>query len=179
MMSNTLSKIVIFTVGAAIGSAVTWKLVKTKYERVAQEEIDSVKDLYSKRERETTKEESDPEEVVVDEETKEEYVAKIKEYGYSSNDDEIVKEDEDVERPYVISPHEYDEIGYRTVSLEYFADGVLIDEKGKIIRNVDEVIGIEPEEHFGEYEDDSVFVRDDRKRIDYEILRNEGMYAER
>lgn len=177
MTSSTLNNIIIFTVGAAIGSAVTWKLVKKKYERIAQEEIDSVKELYAKKE-EASKE-AESEEVVVDEKTKEEYREMVKDLGYSSDDTEVVKEDEDVERPYVISPHEYDEIGYRTVSLEYFADGVLIDERGKIIRNVEEVIGIEPEEHFGEYEDDSVFVRDDRKKIDYEILRNEGTYAER
>lgn len=177
MTSSTLNNIIIFTVGAAIGSAVTWKLVKKKYERIAQEEINSVKELYAKKE-EASKE-AESEEVVVDEKTKEEYRGLVKDLGYSSDDTEVVKEDEDVERPYVISPHEYDEIGYRTVSLEYFADGVLIDERGKIIRNVEEVIGIEPEEHFGEYEDDSVFVRDDRKKIDYEILRNEGTYAER
>ena len=37
MNKSTLSNIVIFAVGAAIGSAVTWKLLKTKYEQIAQE----------------------------------------------------------------------------------------------------------------------------------------------
>ena len=48
-MKDTLSKIVIFAVGAGIGSAVTWKLLKAKYEQIAQEEIDSVKEVFSKR----------------------------------------------------------------------------------------------------------------------------------
>ena len=45
-MKDILGKVLLFTAGAAIGSAVTWKLVKTKYEKIAQEEIDSVKEEY-------------------------------------------------------------------------------------------------------------------------------------
>ena len=39
--------VLVFAAGAAIGSAVTWKVVKAKYERIAQEEIESVKDAYA------------------------------------------------------------------------------------------------------------------------------------
>lgn len=35
-----------------------------------------------------------------------------------------------------------------------------------------------PLNHFGEYEKDSVFVRSDPKRCDYEILRDLRSYAE-
>ena len=45
MNCGILNKILIFSVGAAIGSVITWKLVKTKYERIAQEEIDSGKEV--------------------------------------------------------------------------------------------------------------------------------------
>ena len=45
-MNKTLCNVLLVTVGAAIGSLVTWKVVKTKYEQIAQEEIDSVKDEY-------------------------------------------------------------------------------------------------------------------------------------
>ena len=37
-----------FLIGATVGSITTWKLLKTKYEQITQEEIDSVKDVYSK-----------------------------------------------------------------------------------------------------------------------------------
>ena len=47
-MSNTIKNLFIFAVGAAIGSAVTLKLVKSKFEKIAQEEIDSVKEVFSK-----------------------------------------------------------------------------------------------------------------------------------
>lgn len=170
-MNNTLSKFVIFTVGAALGSAVTWKFVKTKYERIAQEEIDSVKEAYA-----TSK--AEKEEEIIREEIRSESAKIIEKFSYASS---IEKEEEkvDTRRPYVIPPSDFDEVGYDTVSLEYYEDGVLVDDRGNIIRNVDEMIGIDPEEHFGEYEDDSVFVRDDRVKIDYEILRHEGSYSER
>ena len=47
MMGDKIVKLLIFGVGAAIGSVVTWKLVKTKYKRIADEEIESVKKIYS------------------------------------------------------------------------------------------------------------------------------------
>lgn len=58
-----------------------------------------------------------------------------------------------------------------TDSLTYFADGVLADECGEIVDDVEEIIG-DGLDHFGEYEDDSVFVRSDAKRCDYEILKD-------
>ena len=48
-MSNKLISIGAFVVGAAIGSVVTWKIVKTKYEQFAQEQIDSVKEVFARR----------------------------------------------------------------------------------------------------------------------------------
>ena len=37
---------------------------------------------------------------------------------------------------------------------------------------------IEVADHFGEYENDRVFVRDDRRQVDYEILRDERTFME-
>lgn len=76
------------------------------------------------------------------------------------------------EVPYVISPDEFGELeDYTKVSLTYFADGVLADECGEIVDDVEEIIG-DGLDHFGEYEDDSVFVRSDAKRCDYQILKD-------
>ena len=44
-----INKILIFAAGVAIGSAVTWKLVKDKYKKLADEEIASVKEVWSKK----------------------------------------------------------------------------------------------------------------------------------
>ena len=47
----------------------------------------------------------------------------------------------------------------------------MADECGEIVDDVEEIIG-DGLDHFGEYEDDSVFVRSDAKRCDYEILKD-------
>ena len=38
------------------------------------------------------------------------------------------------------------------------------------------MVGLESLDHFGEYEEDTVYVRDDSKKVDYEILRNTEEY---
>ena len=49
------------------------------------------------------------------------------------------------------------------------------DEK---VEDVDNVVGLESLAHFGEYEDDSVFVRNDRLKCDYEILLDQRTYSD-
>ena len=46
MNRDMLIKAFIFTAGAAIGSVVTWKVIKTKYEQISNEEIESVREEY-------------------------------------------------------------------------------------------------------------------------------------
>ena len=48
-MSNKLFGVFMFIAGAAAGAAVAWKLTKTKYEQIAEDEIDSVKEVFSRR----------------------------------------------------------------------------------------------------------------------------------
>ena len=81
--------------------------------------------------------------------------------------------------PYVIPPEEYDENDYETESLTYYADGVLTDMYDNIIEDVEDTVGTDSLTHFGEYEDDSVFVRNDERQIDYEILLDSDKYYDK
>lgn len=205
-MNDTLSKVLIFAAGAAIGSAVTWKLVKTKYEQIAQEEIDSVKEVFSKRTEEIKNDIDKPHvremSVIPEKPDLKEFAASlIAKEGYDTLSDE---EDEDAEyyddeeddievdayieeyegddeddssAPYVISPEEFDELtGYNTETLTYYADGVLTDCHDDIIEDVENTVGLDSLNHFGEYEDDSVHVRNDARQCDYEILKDYREY---
>lgn len=103
-----------------------------------------------------------------------EYTQRLQEAGYKDYSRTIDEKPSGTpgEVPYVISPDEFGELeDYTKVSLTYFADGVLADECGEIVDDVEEIIG-DGLDHFGEYEDDSVFVRSDAKRCDYEILKD-------
>ena len=82
-------------------------------------------------------------------------------------------------KPYVISPEEFGEFeDYERISLSYYADQILADEDDEKVEDVDNVVGLESLIHFGEFEDDSVFVRNDRLKCDYEILLDQRTYSD-
>lgn len=188
MKRTILSDIVLIAAGAAIGSAVTWHLLKTKYEQLAQAEIEDMKEYYSRKGvREPVEEDEDnkvSEATIENPDSKtpsvREYAEKLQEQGYTNYSDmEKKREADDVKKPYVISPDEYGEKDdYETYSLTLYADNVLTDEQDMPIEDVDNTVGCESLTTFGEYEEDSVFVRNDRLKIDYEILRMEVEYSE-
>lgn len=174
-----------FMAGAAVGIAGTWKYFRYKYERIAQEEIDSVKKVFSSRENDSIKSVSaNIEESKLSGNEKPsitEYVAKLQKNGYVNYSDmkSEVKEEVLTDGSYIIAPEafmEYDE--YDHVSLTYYTDGVLTDENDEIIEDVEELIGADSLDHFGEFEDDSVYVRNDGRKIDYEILKDRRLYSD-
>ena len=181
---------VMFVLGAAIGSIVTWQYTRKKYEQIAQEEIDSVKEIFSKRESAADVEITDPEphtaKIGKPEEKPDitEYAARLERDGYTNYSnvgaEQKKEEQETMEiKPYVISPEEFGEFeDYERISLSYYADQVLADEDDEKVDDVDNVVGLESLTHFGEFEDDSVFVRNDRLKCDYEILLDQRTYSD-
>ena len=179
-MNNGVKNLFSFIAGAAIASAITWNVAK----RIYEEEIESVKEVYSKR---AQRVESNTE-VSTDEPTpktpKEELNAIIEENGYASDDTNKEKKggSEDImanEDIFVISPNEFgDEDDYDVRSFTYYTDGVITDDMDNIVEDVEELIGEDIASHFGEYEDDSVFVRNDRMKAYYEILMDCRSYSE-
>ena len=205
-MMSKLSTTIAFLAGVTLGGATVWYITKERYAQLAEEEINSVKEAYAQREHKKEKAEKAMERYQgTDEEVQEGQTpvvsAKVAEKGSITEYAERIKNgapmdysrtsvppkpdvkaapasDENFgEHPYVISPEEFDELGYTPISLTYFADGVLADEHGVVVDDVEEIVG-DALNHFGEYEDDSVYVRNDAKRCDYEILRDEREYAE-
>lgn len=174
-MGNTLNKIFIFAMGAAVGSLVTYKLIKEKYKKIADDEIKSVKEVYDKKATLSKKEilkECHEDGSLSDEE----YVKKVENFGYGKDED-WGDEEVSTERPYVIEPEEFGECDYDTISLVYYEDGVVTDSlTGEVIDNVDDIVGLDSLNHFGEYEDDSVFVRNNALQNDYEILLDTRKY---
>jgi hypothetical protein len=191
MMSKTI-KFMMFVLGAAVGSIVTWHYVEKKYEQIAQDEIDSVKKVFFKREIADLNEESED----IDTRTKAdytkekpnvvEYAAWLRKQGYTNysdispeNEKEVEKEPMTVDKPYVIAPEEFGEFDdYEKISLTYYADQVLADDNDELVNDVENVVGFDSLNSFGEYEDDSVFVRNDRLKCDYEILLDQRKYSD-
>lgn len=194
--------VLMFAAGAAIGSAVTWKVVKTKYERIVQEEINSVVETFTERANA-----QDKDEIVTEEDSEDET-----ESGHQINWDELEDLDEDEndeacfqeyarladmysnndkkggvnamanevkKEPYVISPYDFDELeDYKKIELTYYADGVLEDETYEIVTDPEEILGPKALYTFGEYEDDAVHVRNEYLKTDFQILRDYRTYDE-
>ena len=183
---SKIDNILAFAIGAAAGSIVTWKLIKDKYEQIAQEEIDSVKEVYSRRFEESKrekieeepKEDAEPLTFTIDAKAMGAYASSLQNAGYSAPAEEPPKAKTVAgEIPYVISPEEYGDLpDYGTFELTYYADGVLADSDDEIVDDVDDVVGEESLLTFGTYEEDSVHVRNDRLKADYEILRDNRNY---
>lgn len=176
-----MNKVFIFVLGVSVGSLVTWKIVRDKYKKLADEEIESVIETFNKRYEKTPikSENVDVNEENIEEEQKE-YEQKIKEIGYVQPTDELETENEQESyiAPYVISPEEYGEVeGFDTKSWTYWSDFILSDENDILIVNPENIIG-DALDHFGEYEDDSVYVRDEKNECDYEILKSEKTFIE-
>lgn len=200
-MNCKFTNVLVFAAGALLGSAVTWKLVKTKYERIAQEEIDSVKAVFS--DMNNVQEQTDE----CSEDDNEERQVEPQQIDWSEledldedDDDEYEPTDEDrreygriaenytsekggaekvAKEPYVIAPYDFGELdGYSQIELTYYADEVLEDDEYNIITDGDELLGKKALTTFGEYEDDAVFVRNERLRTDFQILKDYRTYAE-
>lgn len=191
-MKDTLSKLLIFAAGAGIGSAVTWKFVKTKYEQITKEEIDNVKEYYRKKnddESESVKFAKIGKEIGEGylagvESVREKasaldvasYNAIIQSEGYSDVT-ESGEEVADTDEPYIIDADEFgDSYEYDTDSLVYYADGILATETDEVIDDVEHIVGIK---NLTRFDDDNViFVRNDMTKHDYEITRESRTFAE-
>ena len=163
--------LVSFAVGALAGSAASWFILKKKYEKIAQEEIDSVKEAFSEKHVEQVVEEAEQESTDERIVQLNNYNKIIEETGYAG--EEVNKEPSYVK---IISPVELGDV-YDIISLTYYADGILADDEGNII-NVDETVGSFALTQFGEYDEDAIHVRNTKFEIDYEVLLDERHYSE-
>lgn len=188
--------VLMFAAGAAVGSAVTWKIVKDRYEKIVQEEIESIKEAFSDNNTDVCQEQTDDSE---DDESDAGQYESVTHIDWSKLED-LDEEDDDLDEysalasnytsekggaegmtkpPYVISPYDFGELDdYRQFELTYYADGVLEDEDEEIITDIDDLIGPKALYTFGEYEDDAVFVRNEQLRADFQILKDPRTYEE-
>lgn len=187
MSRNFFSKFVAFAFGVAVGSVATWKLVEAKYRQIADEEIESVREVYAKVYGDSTEETEDE-----DEEDQKIFDDLVKDLGYSSDEDEKKEtkketkkesegeeDEDDMVRPYVIEEEDFDDIGYETESLYYYDDGVLIYSiTDEVIDNIDELVGEDSIKQLLESGEDYIYVRNDELGIDFEILRDRRNFSE-
>lgn len=155
---------IFFVCGAICGCGATYIALKKKYEDLAQEEIESVKEVYKKKQ--------DVQEEVsnqVDANTAESI---IKQSGYSPiryNETKSIQ---------VISPDEFgDNLDYDKIELTYYTDGFLADDDNNIINDIRKIVD-DALDHFGDYEEDVVMVVNHDLQVYYEIVRDPRRYVD-
>ena len=184
-----------FVAGVAIGVIAGFKLSETKYQAKIQEEIASVKEAFRNKRVDISKF-APKESKKVDEVSKkvfkkpEQEVRKVpystmyKEPSKQSEEERVIVETkigEAKKGPYVISPDEFGEDQeYEQISLIYYADNTLADDEDMVMdeEEIERTVGMDSLTRFGEYEADSVFVRNDELKTEYEILLDQRPYFE-
>ena len=166
-----------FAAGLAVGALASWKMTKAKYLKKADEEIEQTKLYFDQKYEKLVESRKNADKARI-----EEVVAKYKN-AVSAMKDYVgtakEKEAEEMDRPYSIPPDdlgEFDE--YSVITLIYYADGVLADELDEEVDDVEGAVGDDLEHKFGEYEDDVVCIRNDSRKCDYEIIRDERLFSE-
>jgi hypothetical protein len=210
-MNKKIINVLMFTAGAAIGSGVTWYITKTRYERILQEEIESVKETWAQMNQNDYDEAvSDDEELDDIEDTDDDdccaeeddfaesdmidYSRIASRYTTSGKKTEDTKDAEDADNdgegegdtevpyingPYVIDPSDFadGDFDHDCYCLTYYNDGVLANDWWETF-DVDETIGLDAIEHFGDVVEDIVHVRNERLKADYEVARDPRNYAD-
>jgi hypothetical protein len=170
-----MKNVLIFIVGAAVGSVITWKLLESKYEQRVQNEVNELRDFYKNRyhgpENPDDSENAEP----TSEAPATTYDAMVA--NYTGNDATETTEPSD--KPYIISDDIFGEIdGYEIISLTLYSDGHLADDDDRLIEDIENTVGNDAIRYFDKYEEDSVYVRNDRLKTDFEILLSQRSYLD-
>lgn len=179
----------IFAAGLAIGAVAGACVIKNKVLADAKEEIEEVREYYRSKAGETTNEVVEEVKEVV-EEVKEvkEAVQEIKNdsnkrtyvnYNKLASTYKPQEEPTRFDDPFIIDPSEFGEDPeYDTMTLTYFADGVLVDDVDEVIEEPDIVVGLENLKVFEEFGASSIYVRNDIYKTDYEVIRDDWNHSD-
>ena len=181
-----------FVFGAGIGVGCTAKYFKNKYEIMAQTEIESVRKALvdANRNKPPIRINTDgfidiPErpksvnnnavDILGVDIAPEESVSAIP--GTRVEKIEYSDEFGDIE---IIPPIEFGtNFEYEPISLVWYAgDGALVCDDEEITDDIAYCIGLDALNHFGEYEDDAVHVRNHARKCDYEVLLDERSWSD-
>lgn len=191
-MNNTTVGLVSFTCGLGIGAFGMYISMTKKFEEELNAEIENIKVYYEDKVKEMIAEEmknldvsvQPVIEVVSDKKSDKvdygKYAPSTKPTKVFDEPDDIEEEPKEIEKDPCVIPKELfgAEAGYELITLYHFADGMLAD-CYKEPANMD-VVASDYADHFGEDPDDPdcVYVRNNRLRVYYEILKDLRTYEE-
>lgn len=192
---NKLSGLLIFALGAGLGSGATYFYLRDRFEQEQAEREEQLKAAYDAKYNiadkvtvEVAEEGAQPkvnislkESMMANKKDITDYANIVKKEEYT----EKVEEDKVIDGEILIEPDNYDDVigfgedPFDVVFATIYADGYLVDSNDRIIDIDEQIGGKETLEHFGEGDDPELLhVRNNLYEIDYEIDRDDRTYAE-
>lgn len=197
-MNNLVKNVLIFSAGAVVGALAGIQLVKKKYEAIAEEEINAMREYTNKKKTEKDGSEhrqkteltekgnykkvsrvyNDPEQdPELEKEIEKEELSKKNEYTEYEERSKDANQS-DYPEPYIITLEQFSEecAHYGKENLYYYkGDDTICDVDEQIVTAEGELIGYDA---LGEFDDhNTVYVRNERLQIDYEIIQLNGKYS--
>ena len=187
-MSNFWKTSLAFVAGAIVGSFVTKKYIeyKSQINDEAEYEECETKETITEEANDTSveNEETSNDEIKiksVDDEAYKKLLANLQ-YSVEKEAEDFIermipRQDEvrDTSKPYNIAPEEFEEIDeYDSDEYTYYADGYVTDSYGMPISDEDilNTIGEDFDTYFGSYDDDQIWIRNERLRMDFSVVRD-------
>lgn len=195
-MRNTIKYGVIFLAGVATGFGTSYLVLKKKFAGEKDTELAEVREYYKKKVAEggvlydtmakKMKEASEENAKRYSEETEARKIVRTPDnredmqtlynHMFSKEDDKDLAgreaPTEAPSRPYVISPEQFADENrhFAKVPLDYYMDNeTLVDGNEDPIDDITGTVGFKALEHFGDYEEDVVHVRNEALGVDYEV----------
>lgn len=187
-MSNFWKTSLAFVAGAIVGGFVTKKYIeyKSQINDEAEYEEYETQEPITEEANDTSveNEETSNDEIKIRSVNDEAYKKLLADLQYSAEkeaEDFIERmiprqyEVRDTSKPYNIAPDEFEEIDeYDSDEYTYYADGYVTDSYGMPISDEDilNTIGEDFDTYFGSYDDDQIWIRNERLRMDFSVVRD-------
>ena len=177
--------------GVVIGGIVGYCYAKNKYEAIANEEIENMRQYFNEKSNKPNKNIEKKREKKFETKTddlknladlyKPEDISDV-DPGYYSNPYPFVEDHPDdgiQDRPYSITPDQFtnEKRNYEKITMYYFeGNDVLTDDMERMTEDINSSIGRENLDKFGEFEEDVAYIRNERLGIDYEVIRQHSTF---
>lgn len=187
-MSNFWKTSLAFVAGAIVGGFVTKKYIeyKSQINDEAEYEECETQEAIAEEANDTSveNEETSNNEIKISSVDDEAYKKLLANLQYSAEKEAadfiermIPRQDEvrDTSKPYNIAPDEFEEFDeYDSDEYTYYEDGYLTDSYGMPISDEDilNTIGEDFDTYFGSYDDDQIWIRNERLRMDFSVVRD-------
>lgn len=198
-MKETLIRVAIFSVGVGIGIAASMTYFDKKYQKLADEEIESVKATLSKKSADIKFEHTgepmakvekvtmDDKSLTVEATLMNSYSSSVQLETKAYSDYYAPKKVEEAktlspkeDEPFDISVDEYEEdTEFMKVTLNlYLSDGALVYEETEELADEGLTVGHENLDDFSRTSFSSAYFRNPKNNIDYEVIKVDGSYRE-